>query len=84
MEITSQQSTHPAGGFFFWFRDFLYFSMEKICFRITRYWELNSAKEGGGPQYVVSEKNIDKNPPLGDGKYKEKVAISTIDFVAVN
>jgi hypothetical protein len=32
----------------------------------------------------VLQKNIAKNPPLGDKKYSQKVAISTIDFVASN
>ena len=54
--------------------------MEKIGFMITRKWKPNSGRKPGRPQHIVIEKNIDKNPPLGDGKYKEKVVISTIDF----
>ena len=58
--------------------------MEEEYVLITRNWKINCVYITFRPQHLVFTKNIAKNPPMGDEKYTEKVAISTIDFGPVN
>jgi len=58
--------------------------MVEECSFITRKWKMNCVYITMQPQHLVFLKNIAKNPPTGDEKYTEKVAISTIDFGRVN
>ena len=51
---------------------------------VTRKWKMNCVNITIKPQHIVFTKNIAKNPPTGDEKYTEKVAISTIDFGTAN
>ena len=84
MVIIFQQSTHRDGGFFFALWNFHHFLNKKISTGITSNWKLNSAVTKTAPQHIVLQKNIAKNPPVGDKKTYQKVSISTIDFGLVN